>query len=289
MKLLLKAGARVNEIKVQPFSEQTYRTALHAAVVAGRHSEFCVRVLLEHGAKPDTTDLLGETPIYAAARQNNEKVVALLLKYGADPDRATGRCGNALRVAALNGLLNIVKPLVEAGASLNMSDSGDGGMINPLRAAISHHHDLVVDNLLERGARISLQQMANRRILRKAIANAVATRDPLVIEKFLTHGLRVRCRLSVASQLEMVEQVRVMVAEGDDEELYQYVKAEVITLEEAQIRMDSRDANELVDQVCSERNGEGVHGRNAESFDDSMDDTDVYDEDDEMLPFNWGL
>lgn len=281
MRLLLSVGAQINDARLKDTTAIPCQNAPHTAVVATSHSPSMIHDLLQN----DDTVVPGhETPLYSAAAKNNHKVVILILMHGADPDQASGYAGSALQAAALSGHLASVKALVQGGADLNINNTPNGIGMSPLHAAVSQNHALVVDYLLDQGARISMQPMENRNALR----NAIVKKNTWIIEKLLTHGLRLRCSLNVSTQLKMVEDVRAKVADGDDEGLYQYVKAEMFVLEAAQIRMSIGAANQVVEEVRLEIDGESDGIGDLEGCVIAGDDVDVFDED-EMFPFDWGL
>ncbi len=92
MRLMLEAGADVNRA-----SDHNGETALHA--VAGGTDTRAVRLLLDHGAKPNARTkpgmktyslwrdarVRGETPLHRAAAWGSSEVIQLLLDAGADP------------------------------------------------------------------------------------------------------------------------------------------------------------------------------------------------------------
>lgn len=88
-------------------------TALHCA--AWGECVEAMELLLSTGAKIDSPDKGGETPLCLAASKNLE-MVKLLLNSGADI-----HC-TALHKAALNGKADIVKYLLAAGADVNALD-----------------------------------------------------------------------------------------------------------------------------------------------------------------------
>jgi uncharacterized protein len=76
--LLLQHGG-----DVQPASRNPMQvTTLHAAA-AGRNLPL-VRILLEHGAKPNARQQKGYTPLHSAANNGDKAMVELLLASGAD-------------------------------------------------------------------------------------------------------------------------------------------------------------------------------------------------------------
>ena len=81
---LLQAGANVAAVSTNAQASQP----LHAALALGRNPEI-IRLLLEHGAKPNATQAGGFTPIFSAASANRIDLAELLLAHGA---RAHHRC-----------------------------------------------------------------------------------------------------------------------------------------------------------------------------------------------------
>jgi ankyrin repeat protein len=65
----------------------THGTPLHAASAEGHLDT--VRVLLDHGAEPNTADKRKRTPLYAAYSGGHLQVMELLLERGADMDMPT--------------------------------------------------------------------------------------------------------------------------------------------------------------------------------------------------------
>lgn len=107
-KLLLERGADSsavarNSMKVAP---------LHSAA-AGHHVNI-VRLLLEHGAQPNTRQQQGWTAVHSAAQEGDRAMLELLLKYGADP-RATNDAGKTpLQLAQEKGHQEIARLLQAA-------------------------------------------------------------------------------------------------------------------------------------------------------------------------------
>ena len=117
-------------------------TALHYAV----HTEdiSTVQTLLDGKANPNARKGMRNTPLYSAAQRNNLKIVEALLDHGADPNLSCSlakldtpskevhsgtdpvgkldnahHSGTALQVAAWRGFSEIVRTLLDAGATLD--------------------------------------------------------------------------------------------------------------------------------------------------------------------------
>lgn len=88
-------------------------TALHVAAV---HGHFAVaKILLEHGADPNSRTDAGVTPLHAAAEYGHGRIVELLLVHGAEVNHYTTRYELALGLAMAGRHAHIVvrlEPLV---------------------------------------------------------------------------------------------------------------------------------------------------------------------------------
>ena len=81
IKRLIASGVDVDE------KHKTGYTSLHFACL--RKKEDCVRVLLQHGADPNTVDRYGSTPLLNACYSYpiNLNIIRMLLDYGADRNK----------------------------------------------------------------------------------------------------------------------------------------------------------------------------------------------------------
>ncbi|KAL8237023.1 hypothetical protein R6Q59_018104 [Mikania micrantha] len=142
---LLKKGLDPNE------SDNNGRTSLHIA--ASKGSDNCVLLLLDYGADPNCIDSEGNVPLWEAIAGNHETVVGLLadngatltsgdvglfsciaaeqnnldllnqiIRYGGDVTRARNDGSTALHVAVCEGNIEIVKFLLDQGASIDQQD-----------------------------------------------------------------------------------------------------------------------------------------------------------------------
>ncbi|KAI3855877.1 hypothetical protein MKX03_011532 [Papaver bracteatum] len=89
---------------------------LQYAAVAGKHDT--VNVLLDHGANPNLILFDMFPPLLASIHTKSWQCAEALLKAGADPNGGPDGI-KPLPVAAELGVIQIIKPLVEAGADPN--------------------------------------------------------------------------------------------------------------------------------------------------------------------------
>jgi truncated hemoglobin YjbI len=128
------------------------RTLLHGAAAAGNLTT--VELLLRLGAAPDITDAGGHTPLYCLANEckvrGGANVVRALVEAGASVDASDGvkHC-TALHMAARRGNVEVAEALLDCGAGIEVRDSlGD----TPLRRAVNCNKTAVAALLLARGS-----------------------------------------------------------------------------------------------------------------------------------------
>ncbi|MBK8920503.1 MAG: ankyrin repeat domain-containing protein [Saprospirales bacterium] len=122
VRLLFDAGARIT-----PDSQEN--SILVSPATTGRAQ--LVKLLLEHGADPNTRDIYYRKPVLfeaIASYQQPNETVQVLLDAGADPNAIYTEPGNppfsALQHAAANGRWYICLLLLEKGADRHASNSG---------------------------------------------------------------------------------------------------------------------------------------------------------------------
>ncbi len=144
--------ARVEEQFLAGLSanERSIRTvpALIEAVTAG--SKDVVALLLERGARVNTTPIrANQTALEAAVRINRMDIAQLLIDAGADVDKAGTDNETPLMIAAKLGHTNMVQLLIDAGAYLNDTDNTGR---TPLMLAVERRHRSTVEVLEAAGA-----------------------------------------------------------------------------------------------------------------------------------------
>ncbi|KAM4731225.1 ankyrin repeat and SOCS box protein 9-like [Anableps anableps] len=138
-KLLVENGANVNSITVDG------HTALTEACAGGHMT--CVSLLLQHGATPWGTSP-SSSPIHRAAAKGHPECIEALVQYSADVDQHIDTLGSPLHVACSNQQLNSVRKLLQLGADVNRTVSGD----SPLHIAARMSSPELVSALLDHGA-----------------------------------------------------------------------------------------------------------------------------------------
>jgi ankyrin repeat protein len=85
VKDLLKAGANPNATCLDLFKNRV--PLLHHVIYQGRHNPKdtvdIIKLLLEHGAKPNARNAIGETALHVAVVVRDVRIVQLLIKHGA--------------------------------------------------------------------------------------------------------------------------------------------------------------------------------------------------------------
>jgi hypothetical protein len=124
-------------------------TGLHLAIQYGHLG--VVSILLDEGAKIDTKDEDGETPLVRASSAGHDLIVKLLLTRGANRKVQGQKYGTALQAASLRGHESVVRLLLD-----EADIEAEGGQFGTaLQAASLRGHDGVVKILLDKGAEVN--------------------------------------------------------------------------------------------------------------------------------------
>lgn len=118
-----------------------------------------LRRLLAAGARPETRDSDGFTPLMRAAASSSADCVRLLIGAGADPNAVRPSGWSALMAAVASGRLEAVRLLLEAGAPPDARDRGFG---TALDLAERGGQVAITDLLRRHGARGSGRSIGDR-------------------------------------------------------------------------------------------------------------------------------
>lgn len=105
--------------------------------------------ILAKGLSPNTTDAQGNSILLLAAREGSKDAVDIILRYSPDIDAPNMVGDTALKIAAYNGHLTIVKMLLQSGASLESDDW------SALTYAALNAHTEVAEFLIKKGADVN--------------------------------------------------------------------------------------------------------------------------------------
>ncbi|KAB0793720.1 hypothetical protein PPYR_13340 [Photinus pyralis] len=141
VELLLNGGASVN------LADRNGNTPLHQAVQLG--ADAIVAAILKKAPNTSLKNKDGQTPLDMAVLSGNLNVVKLLLNAGASPDIPNEYGFNALHIAAWQGTDAIVAAILEKNPNTSLKHKADQ---TPLDVAVMRQHLNVVKLLLNAGA-----------------------------------------------------------------------------------------------------------------------------------------
>lgn len=162
---------------------------------ATRSYDECVRVLLDRGADPNAVGQDGSA-LYQAIDKRCSRLCRILLEKGADPNGTTtdDQADNArslpLMRAIENGEKLMVEMLLDHGAKINVADPNRTDDDTPLSWAIKCGYVDIVRLLLERGADASLVSQ-EKPDCRSPLYSAAYWRLTDVIEPLIKHGANI--------------------------------------------------------------------------------------------------
>jgi ankyrin repeat protein len=132
-------------------------TALHWA--AYQLDAGLVGELLSHGAKADTQNRYGASPLSEAVKGANADIVEMLLAAGANVEAPNADGETALMLAAKTGSAEVAKRLIDAGADVNALEAWRDQ--TPLMWAAEAASPEMVDLLIAHGADVRVRAAAN--------------------------------------------------------------------------------------------------------------------------------
>jgi uncharacterized protein len=155
--MLLAAGANPNAKDSPSSLDEGRLTALHLAAEHG-HASTC-RILLEHGADPNSTTQSHRTPLNYACHARSLAAIKELLAHGADPNGSTRGYETPLIAACLCDDSKLVKALLDAEADPNLK-SASGAFPLIMTSDID-----CIKELLIRGANVNVQDREGKTVL----------------------------------------------------------------------------------------------------------------------------
>jgi ankyrin repeat protein len=111
-----------------------------------------VSALMQRGFDPNTRNVAGEHPLMLALREPSPKVLAVLLDWPKiDVDARNRQDESPLMIAALKGMTDVARQLVDKGADVNKPGW------TPLHYASTHGHLEIMNLLLEQHAYVDAE------------------------------------------------------------------------------------------------------------------------------------
>jgi ankyrin repeat protein len=146
VKALVQGGADVNA-----GDRSKQGTALHVAIAEARGDRELVRFLLSRGAKTETRDFMGRTPLIVAVSLQQDEVVDMLLAAKAAANAEDEHGNSVLAWAAIEGTPSAATKLLDHGAK---PDAPNDSHMTPLFHAAHRGEAAIVKILLDRGSAV---------------------------------------------------------------------------------------------------------------------------------------
>lgn len=171
-RVLIQAGAKVSGKGTKGYTALSWA----GAASTPEEAEELVRMLLKHGANPNSDSFYGTTPVFSAVVETpgfrpNTQALKLLLHAGADPN-VTDEKGLTPLLLALrppnSPSLDLINTLVKGGADVNLANSKTGE--TPLMAA-AKGNEKIVRYLLKHGAQLGRRDMDGKSAIDYARTN----------------------------------------------------------------------------------------------------------------------
>jgi uncharacterized protein len=176
-KLLLAKASSLLHMK----NAQGYTALMYTVKCSG--SVDTIKMLHQHGADINTTDVQGATPLMLASAHKQVDMAGYLLKAGANVNAVDDNCITALATAVVANSVPIVQLLLN-GADISITDSSGQ---NALFKAVAEGHIFMMDMLVKRG--LSITAVDNKR--NTLLVIAAYSGQTAAVEWLLQHGVGV--------------------------------------------------------------------------------------------------
>ena len=195
------------------------------------------KLLIEHGADVNVTDILDNTPLDDAISKNNTEIAKLLIEYGADINVKGDYGKTPLHDAISKNNVEIAKLLIEHGADVNVKDYIGYTLLG---YAVSNNNAEIVKLLIEHGANVNVKNNGDDTLLKSAIANEQTEIAKLLIE----HGADINVKnytgctpLEIAITNKQTEMMKLLEHGADD------------TIDDIFGRTPENDADDTIDDI----------------------------------------
>ncbi|XP_027128806.1 ankyrin repeat and SOCS box protein 15 isoform X1 [Larimichthys crocea] len=166
-------------------------TFLTLAVKAGLLEN--VKMLLDHGASPHTTNSKNESPLLLAVRARSYQMVSSLIAGGARVKQVCQKKWTAMHEASRAGCVHVMELLLQNGGLVSETDQHG---VTPLGIAAEYSHPEVLELLIKHGADVNAQAPNGDSVL----YDAAGSGNPDCIDILLQHGANPNIR-NLSSQL----------------------------------------------------------------------------------------
>ncbi|KAM7397308.1 hypothetical protein PAMP_020292 [Pampus punctatissimus] len=154
-------------------------TFLTLAVKAGLVEN--VKMLLDHGASPHTTNDKNESPLLLAVRAGSHRMVSGLIAAGARVEQVCLKKWTAMHEASRSGCAHVMELLLQNGGQVERADQHG---VTPLGISAEYSHPEVLELLIKHGADVNAQAPNGDSIL----YDAAGSGNPDCINILLQHG-----------------------------------------------------------------------------------------------------
>lgn len=139
-----------------------------------------VKLLLNHGADPNTTTAEGVTPLMYASQNGYYSIASLLLDNGADPNKIPFDGNTALHAVARAGNDSIAELLMINGANVNLSNNFG---LTPLHYTVWLGYPYLTDLLLYYGAKVDVSDVYGYTPLMLSVYSGTSLSTRLLLEQ----------------------------------------------------------------------------------------------------------